>query len=74
MALTPAAPSSRSRLQPVTDPAHGRDLDGVAELFAHLRDVHVDGARVAVPVVAPHTVQDLLPGQREPGTLGEVPE
>ena len=46
-------------------------VDRVAELLADLRDVHVDGARVAEPVVAPHAVEDLLAGEREPGPLGE---
>src|SRR5215207_1647351 len=65
-------PGSVSRLQPVPDPAHGLDIDGVAELLAHLCDVHVDRAGVAVPVVTPHAVEDLLAGQREAGALGEV--
>ena len=59
------------RLEPVADAAHGGDDDGVAELLADLRDVHVDGAGVAEPVVAPHAVEDLLARQREPGPLGE---
>ena len=52
--------SSRRRVEAVADAAHGRDRHRVAELLAHLRDVHVDGARVAEPVVAPHAVEDLL--------------
>ena len=58
-------------LEAVADTAHGRDDDAVAELLAHLRDVHVDGAGVAEPVVAPHAVEDLLARQREAGALGE---
>ena len=57
-----ASPGRRRprRLEPVPDAAHGRDHDAVAELLAHLGDVHVDGAGVAEPVVAPHAVEDLL--------------
>src|SRR5262252_3457538 len=73
-ASAPAAPGSASRLQPVPDPAHGLDLDSVAELLAHLRDVHVHGAGVAVPVVAPHAVEDLLAREREARPFGEVPQ
>src|SRR5215213_2693979 len=62
----------RSRcLEPVADAPHGRDHDAVTELLANLRDVHIDGASVAEPVVAPHAVEDLLARQREAGALGE---
>ena len=65
------SPSDRrrrtTRLEPVADAAHRVDAHGVVELLADLRDVHVDRARVAEPVVAPHAVEDLLAAQREPG-------
>ncbi len=59
---------------PVADAADGRDRHRVAELLAHLRDVDVDGARVAEPVVTPDAVEDLLAREREPGPLGEEAE
>ena len=37
----------------------------MSALLAHLRDVHVDGAFVAVPVVTPHMVEYLLAAQAQ---------
>src|SRR5204863_833049 len=48
--------------------------EGVAQLFAELADVDVDGALVAVPAGAPHAVEELTPGQRDAGVLDEVLE
>src|SRR3954471_2602233 len=59
------------RLEAVADTAHGRDDDAVAELLAHLRDVHVDGASVTEPVVSPDAVEDLLARQRKTRAFGE---
>ena len=61
----------RLGLEPVADAAHRVDAHRAVELLAHLRDVHVDRAGVAEPVVAPHAVEDLLAAQREPRALGE---
>ena len=58
-------------VHPVPDAAHRRDRARVAELLAHLRDVHVDGAHVAEPVVAPDAVEDLLTAEREARPLRE---
>src|SRR3954454_22584045 len=63
--------SGARRLEPVPDPAPRGDDARVADLLAHLRDVHVDGALVAVPAVAPHRVEDLLTAHREARALGE---
>src|SRR5262245_58529701 len=63
----PSCGGGRPRgLQAVADATNGHDGRGVPELLADLRDVHVDGARVAEPVEAPHPVEDLLAGEREP--------
>jgi hypothetical protein len=35
-------------------------LDRAVDLLADLRDVHVDGADVAEPVVAPNAIENLL--------------
>ena len=55
----------RCGLEAVADTSYGVDLHGAVELLADLRDVNVDGARVAEPVVTPHAVEDLLAAQRE---------
>ena len=57
MARTPAR--CVTSVQPVADAPHRGEGKGVAELLAQLADVHVDGALVAVPVVAPHAVEEL---------------
>src|SRR5688500_15168976 len=64
-----AATDRASRVEAITHAAHGVDAHGVTDLLAHLRDVHVDGADVAEPVVAPHAVEDLLPAEREPAAF-----
>src|SRR6202042_1518655 len=63
--------SSFRSVEAIPEPADGRDRYRVADLLAHLRDVHVDGARVAEPVVAPHAVEDLLARERETRPLRE---
>src|SRR4029079_10680699 len=62
------------RVEAVTDTAHGVDLHGVIDLLAHLCDVHVDGAHIAVPVVTPDAVEDLLAAHGEARPLGEEAE
>src|SRR5436190_23318734 len=49
----------RPLLEPVTDAAHGREREAVAQLLAQLTDVHVDGPFVAVPVGTPRAVEQL---------------
>ena len=67
-------PSPHDGSEPVADAAHGVDAHRAVELLADLREVHVDGARVAEPVVAPHAVEDLLAAQREARAFGEEAE
>src|SRR5439155_22231268 len=67
------APPS-GRVEAVADAPDGGDVDGVAQLLADLGHVDVDGAGVAVPPVAPDTVEDLLAGQGPAAVLGQVAE
>lgn len=46
----------------------------VAELAAHLRDVNVDRAGLAVEVVAPDALQQLFPRHHNAFVLGQSPE
>ena len=55
------AHEQRASAQPVPDPPHRGEGQAVAELLAQLPDVDVDGALVAVPALAPHAVEQLLP-------------
>ena len=43
-----------------------------AELLAQLADVHVDRALVALPVDAPHAVEQLAAGERHAEVVGQV--
>src|SRR6266536_4385631 len=59
----------------VADAAHGADQPGgVAELAAHLGDVHVDGAGAGVRGVPPHRGQQLLPGEDPARPVDQVRE
>ena len=63
--------AAHASAEPVPDTPDGVERKSVAELLAKLADVDVDRALVAVPIWAPHTVEELLAAQRQPGVFGQ---